>query len=65
MENRIKDIFTKAGTLDESGTTPYPRDANLKNNSRRKGERGHTCKNNIKAKPEQLKLNKTYPSMWP
>jgi hypothetical protein len=27
-------------------------------------ERAH-LQNNIKAKPEQLKLSKTYPSMWP
>jgi hypothetical protein len=28
-------------------------------------ERGIHLQNNIKAKPEQLKLNKTYPSTWP
>jgi hypothetical protein len=27
-----------------SGTAPSPRDADLKNGSRRKGEREHTCK---------------------
>jgi hypothetical protein len=27
-------------------------------------ERAH-LQNNIKAKPEQLNLSKTYPSMWP
>jgi hypothetical protein len=27
-------------------------------------ERAH-LQNNIKAKPEQLKLSKTYPSTWP
>jgi hypothetical protein len=31
----------EAGTLDESGMTPCPRDADLKNGSRRKRER-HT-----------------------
>jgi hypothetical protein len=42
MEN--KNIFAKEGTLDESGTTPWLRDADLKNGSRRKAERKHTCK---------------------
>jgi hypothetical protein len=39
-----------------------PKDADLRNGSRQEGEREHTYKNNIKAKPEQLKLNKTDPS---
>jgi hypothetical protein len=47
-----------------SRTTPYPRGADLKNGSLREGERTH-MQNNIKAKPEQLKLNKTDPSTWP
>jgi hypothetical protein len=42
---------------------PYPRDANLRNGSRREGERETLLQNN-KAKPKQLKLSKTYPSMW-
>jgi hypothetical protein len=54
----------EAKTLDESGTTPCPRDADLKNGSCHKGERA-LLQNNIKAKPEQLKLRKTYPSTWP
>jgi hypothetical protein len=53
----------EAGTLDESGMTPYPRNADLKNDSRIKGERAH-LQNNIKAKLGQLKLSKTYPSTW-
>jgi hypothetical protein len=44
--------------------TSYPRDADLRNDSRRKGEREH-MQNNIKATPEQLNLSKTYPSIWP
>jgi hypothetical protein len=41
-ENKIH--FLEAETLDESGMAPCPRDADLKNGSRRKGEREHTCK---------------------
>jgi hypothetical protein len=55
-----KNIFVEAITR-RSRTTPCLRDADLKNGSRRKGEReGAHLQNNIKAKPEQLKLNKTY-----
>jgi hypothetical protein len=54
-------MFVEAKTHDESGMTPYPRDTDLKNGSRRKGERA-LMRNNIKVKPEQLKLSKTYPS---
>jgi hypothetical protein len=43
----------KTETLDESGTSPCPRDADLKNGSRQKGERA-LLQNNIKAKHEQL-----------
>jgi hypothetical protein len=42
-------------------TAPCPRDTGLKNGACRKGERGH-LQNNIKIKPEQLKLSKTDPS---
>jgi hypothetical protein len=45
--------------------TPCPRDADLKTaHAERERERAH-LQNNIKVKPEQLKLNKTYPSTWP
>jgi hypothetical protein len=44
--------------------TPYPIDADLRNGSRREGERETHLQNN-KAKLEQLKLSKTDPSMWP
>jgi hypothetical protein len=44
--------------------TPCPRDADLKNGSHRKGERTH-LQNNDKEKPEQLKLSKIDPSIWP
>jgi hypothetical protein len=37
---------------------------NVSINVRKEGERTH-LQNNIKTKPEQLKLSKTYPSMWP
>jgi hypothetical protein len=45
-----------------SRMTPCPRDVDLRNDSRRRGEREH-LQNNVKAKPEQLKLNKTYTSI--
>jgi hypothetical protein len=63
FERKIEDknMFIEAKTLNESGMTPYPRDTDLKNDSRRKGERA-LLRNNIKVKPEQLKLSKTYPS---
>jgi hypothetical protein len=42
--------------------THYPRDADLKNGSCQKGERERAhLQNNIKRKPEQLKLGKSYP----
>jgi hypothetical protein len=41
-ENKIH--FLEAETLDESGMAPCPRDADLKNGSRRKGERKTTTK---------------------
>jgi hypothetical protein len=44
-------MFVEAKTLEESGMTPYPRDTDLKNDSRRKGERA-LLRNNIKVKPE-------------
>jgi hypothetical protein len=54
-------MFAEAKTLDQSGTTPCPRDADVKNGSSRKGERA-LLQNNIKTKLEYLKLSKTYPS---
>jgi hypothetical protein len=63
IENKIH--FAKANTP-WYRMTPCPRDAELKNGSRRKRERERAhLQNNIKAKPEQLKLHKTYPSTWP
>jgi hypothetical protein len=50
-------------TTHRSRTTTCPRDIDFKNDSRREGERTH-LQNNIKVKPEQLKLSKTYLSMW-
>jgi hypothetical protein len=44
--------------------TPYPKDADLENSSHQKGDRDTHLQSNIKAKPEQLKLNKIDPSMW-
>jgi hypothetical protein len=41
---REKIHFLEAETLDESGMAPYPRDADLKNGSRRKGERDTPAK---------------------
>jgi DNA invertase Pin-like site-specific DNA recombinase len=60
---RIK-TFAEAKTLDDQGRhlaleMPISRMAHTE----RERERAH-LQNNIKAKPEQLKLNKTYPSMW-
>jgi hypothetical protein len=57
----IKYIFTEANTH-RSRTAPYPRGADLRNGSHQEGWREYTCKNNIKVKPEQLKLSKTDPS---
>jgi hypothetical protein len=48
-------------TTHRSRTTPWPRDAELRNGSRQEGERTH-LQNNIKTKSKQLKLSKT-PSM--
>jgi hypothetical protein len=39
-----------------------PRDDDLRNGSRWEGDRETHMQNNIKAKPEQLKLSKTDPS---
>jgi hypothetical protein len=39
--------------------TPCPRGADLRNGQRQEGERESHLQNNIKAKSEQLKLNKT------
>jgi hypothetical protein len=65
FERKIENnFFAEADTLDESGLAPCPRDADLKNGSRWKGERA-LLQNNIKVKPEQLKLSRTYPSTWP
>jgi hypothetical protein len=58
-----KNIFAEVSTR-RSRTAPCPRDANLRNGSRQEGERAQ-LQNNIKTKPEQLNLSKTYPSMWP
>jgi hypothetical protein len=53
-------IFAEA-VAHRSRMTPYPRDADLRNGSRREGERETHLQNSIKAKPEQLKLCKTDP----
>jgi hypothetical protein len=47
-----------------SRTTPCHRDNYLRNGSCQEGERKIHLQNNIKAKPEQLKLSKTDPSIW-
>jgi hypothetical protein len=57
-------MYTEVETLDESGMTPCPRDTDLKNGSHQMGERA-LLQNNMKVKPEQLKLSKTYSSIWP
>jgi hypothetical protein len=44
--------------------TPCPWDVDLRNGSREEGERETQLQNNIKAKPEQLKLNNSDPSTW-
>jgi hypothetical protein len=43
---------------------PCPRDADLRNGSRREGERETHLQNHIKANPEQLKLSKIDLAMW-
>jgi hypothetical protein len=46
-------------------TTPYPRGADFRNGSHREGGRERThLQDNIKVKPEQVKLGKTALSMW-
>jgi hypothetical protein len=49
-----------------SGRSSFPKDVALKMaQARRKRERERVpAQNNNKAKPEQLKPSKTYPSMW-
>jgi hypothetical protein len=50
----------------QSRMTPYRRDADLRNGSHWEGERERThLQNNTKTMPEQLKLSKTDPSIWP
>jgi hypothetical protein len=45
---------------------PCPRDTDLRNGSCWEGERERAhLQNNIKAKPEQLKLSETDPPTWP
>jgi hypothetical protein len=57
----------EAGTLDDQErhltlVMPTSRMAHAKR--KRERERAY-MQNNIMAKPEQLKLSKTYPSIWP
>jgi hypothetical protein len=56
---RTTDNCGSANVTTKNGT--FPRGADIKNGSCQKGERAH-LQNNIKAKLEQLKLSKTYPS---
>jgi hypothetical protein len=64
FERKIKNKnnLRKRTLVDQA--TPCPRDVDLKNSSCWEGERERETRlqNNIKAKPEQLKLSKTYPS---
>jgi hypothetical protein len=45
--------------------TPCPRGADLRNGSRQEGERETHLQNNMKVKPEQIKLSRTDSLMWP
>jgi hypothetical protein len=47
------------------GTTPYPRDVDHRKWLTLGGRERIHLQNNIKVKPEKLKLSKTYPSTWP
>jgi hypothetical protein len=58
-ERKAVEVITR-----RSRATPCPREAVLRTaHATKEGER-ELAPNNNKAKPEQLKLSKTYPSTW-
>jgi hypothetical protein len=61
MEN--KNIFWKQSLIDQERHLAVEMLISETAHAGRERERAH-LQNNIKAKPEQLKLNKTYSSMW-
>jgi hypothetical protein len=68
-EERIKYIFVEAKTLDDRERHPAlemltSRTAHADRERERERERRY-LQNNIKAKPDQLKLSKTGPLTWP
>jgi hypothetical protein len=61
MEN--KNILQKRSFIDQEWHLVLEMSASEMTHVRREKERTH-MQNNIKVKPEQLKLRKTYPSTW-
>jgi hypothetical protein len=62
VEERIKDIFAKRALHGLKRHLALDMLTSRMPHADR--ERENTLANNIKAKPEQLKLRKTYPSTW-
>jgi hypothetical protein len=62
MEN--KNILQKRSFIDQEWHLVLEMSASEMTHARRGKERTH-MQNNIKVKPEQLKLRKTYSSTWP
>jgi hypothetical protein len=64
VEERIKYIFQKQKhSMNQEWHLALEMPTSRMAHTEKERERAH-LQNNIKTKPEQLKLSKTYPSMW-